>query len=104
MDSVTQSCLTLCDPMDSSQLASSLAGIPEQVAIPTSGYLPDPEIEPMSLVSTALEGRFFFFFTTVPPGKSCYCNWSRLIVSKTEGPGDWEKWRGLLTYTGLTLA
>ena len=48
--------------MDSSQLASSLAGIPEQVAIPTSGYLPDPEIEPMSLVSTALEGRFFFFF------------------------------------------
>ena len=32
----------------------------------TSGALPNPEIEPMSLVSLALAGRFF---TTVPPGK-----------------------------------
>ena len=33
---------------------------------PTQRYLPDPGIEPMSLVSLALAGRFL---TTVPPGK-----------------------------------
>ena len=34
--------------------------------IPSSGDLPDPGIEPVSLVSPALAGRFF---TTAPPGK-----------------------------------
>ena len=34
--------------------------------IPSSGDLPDPETEPVSLVSPALAGRFF---TTAPPGK-----------------------------------
>ena len=33
---------------------------------PTSGDLPDPGIEPMSLTSPELAGRFF---STVPPGK-----------------------------------
>ena len=33
---------------------------------PSPGYLPDSRIEPMSLASPALAGRFF---TTVPPGK-----------------------------------
>ena len=33
---------------------------------PLPGYLPNPGIEPMSLASLALAGRFF---TTVPPGK-----------------------------------
>ena len=33
---------------------------------PTPGDLSDPGIEPRSLVSLALAGRFF---TTVPPGK-----------------------------------
>ena len=33
---------------------------------PSPGVLPDPGIEPMSLVSPALAGRFFI---TVPPGK-----------------------------------
>ena len=38
---------------------------------PTSGDLPDPGIEPVSLVSPALAGRFF---TTVLPGMSmCVC-------------------------------
>ena len=35
------------------------------VPLPSLGDLPDPGIEPMSLVSPALAGRFF---TTVPPG------------------------------------
>ena len=34
--------------------------------VPTQGDFPDPEIEPASLVSSALAGRFF---TTVPLGK-----------------------------------
>ena len=33
---------------------------------PPPGYLPDPGIEPVSLASPALAGRFF---TNVPPGK-----------------------------------
>ena len=38
----------------------------EQVAISSSGDLPDPEIEPESPASPALAGGFF---TTEPPGK-----------------------------------
>ena len=34
---------------------------------PTPGHLPDPEIEPATLVSPALAGGFF---TTGPPGSS----------------------------------
>ena len=35
----------------------------------TPGDFPDPEIEPASLASLALAGRFF---TTAPPGKPIY--------------------------------
>ena len=50
---VTQSCLTLCNPMDCSPPGSSVHGILqarilERVAISFSGDLPDPEIEPRS--------------------------------------------------------
>ena len=46
-------------------------GFPRQeywsgVPFPPPGDLPDPGIEPMSLVSPAFAGMFF---TTVPPGK-----------------------------------
>ena len=37
-----------------------------RLPFPTPGDLPKPEIEPVSLASPALAGRFF---TTVPPGK-----------------------------------
>ena len=42
------------------------ARILEQVAISSSGDLPDPEIEPESPASPALAGGFF---TTEPPGR-----------------------------------
>ena len=47
------SCLTLSDPMDLSQLGSSVHGILQArvldwIAIPFSGDLPDLEIEPRS--------------------------------------------------------
>jgi len=37
-----------------------------RLPFPSPEDLPDPEIEPTSLASLTLEGRFF---TTVPPGK-----------------------------------
>ena len=63
-----QSCLTLCNPMDSSpqgplSMEFSRQKYWSELPFPTPGDLPNPGIEPMSL---ALAGRFF---TTAPPGK-----------------------------------
>ena len=49
----TQSCLTLCDPMDCSLPGSSVHGIPRQeywsgLPFPSLGDLPHPGTEPMS--------------------------------------------------------
>ena len=65
---ITQSCMTVCDPMDYSPPGSSVHGILqarvlEGVSFPTPGYLPYPRTEP---ASPALAGRFF---PSVPPGK-----------------------------------
>ena len=59
------------DPMDCRPLGSFAHGILqarilEWVAISYSRDLPDPGIEPESLLSPALAGEFF---TTEPPGK-----------------------------------
>ena len=59
-----QSCPTRCDPMDCSPLASSVQGILqarilEWFAISFSRDLPKPRIEPATLASHALAGRFF---------------------------------------------
>ena len=73
-----QSCPTLCDPMDCSPPGSSVHGISqarilEWVAILFCRGSSHSRIEPMSLVSPALEGGFF---TTVPPGKQrFFCQW-----------------------------
>ena len=66
--SVTQSCPTLCNPMDNSPPDSSC---PWQeywsgLLFPPPGDIPDPGIKPASLMSPALAGRFF---TTEPLGK-----------------------------------
>ena len=66
-----QSCLTLCDPMDCSLPGSSVHGvlharIPEWVAMPTPGDLPDLEIEPTPPAPPAQQTDFF---TTEPPVK-----------------------------------
>ena len=65
---VTQSCLTLCNPMDCRLSGSSVHGILqarilEQVAMPSSGDLPNPGIEPMS---PTLQGDSL---PSEPPGK-----------------------------------
>ena len=59
-----QSCLTLCDPMYGSPPGSSVHGILQQEhwsGLPylPPGDIPDPGIEPPSLMSPALAGRFF---------------------------------------------
>ena len=61
----SQSCPILCKPMDYSPPGSSVHGILqarilEWVAMPSPpGDLPDPGMEPTSLMSPALTGRFF---------------------------------------------
>ena len=55
------SCPTLCDPMDMGILqARILSGLP----CSPPGDLLDPGIEPTSLASPALAGRFFITSTT----------------------------------------
>ena len=65
----TQSCLTLCDPLDCNPPGSSvheisLARILEEVAVPSPGDLPDSEIEPASptLAGEEAFGPFLLFF------------------------------------------
>ena len=58
-----QPCPTLCNPMDCSLPGSSVheilqARTLEWVTLPSSGDLPDPGIDPVSLTSPALAGRF----------------------------------------------
>ena len=65
--SVTQLCLTLCDPMECSPRGSSVYGISqarilEWVAISYSRESSQSRVEPMSITSLALAGGFFFFF------------------------------------------
>ena len=69
--SITQSCLTLCNPKDCSLPDASVSGIfqariLEWVAFPPPGDHPDPAIEPLPLASPALAGGFFM---TVSSGK-----------------------------------
>ena len=59
-----QSCLTLCDPMNSNPPGSSVhenpqAKILSELACPSPGNLPNPGIEPATLMSPILAGRFF---------------------------------------------
>ena len=66
-----QSCLTLCDPMDGSPPGSLCpwespgknTGVGCHVLLPP-GNLPDPGIEPTSLISPTLAGMFFTTSTT----------------------------------------
>ena len=61
--------LTLCNPMEYSLPVFSVlgilqAGILEWLSCPPPGDLPNPGIDPVSLVSPALAGGFFVISTT----------------------------------------
>jgi len=67
--SVSQLSPMLCDPIDCSPPGSSVHGILqarilEWIACPPAGHLPNPVIEPTSLMSPALAGGFFSSSTT----------------------------------------
>ena len=83
LHSDTQSCPTLCDPMDCSPPGSSVRGILlgrilEQVTIPPPGSLPNPGIEPMSLRSPAVGGIFFTMSTTC---KACISGYWKCLCT-----------------------
>ena len=65
---VTQSCLTLCDPMDWSLPVSIIHGMLQArilaLPCPSPGDLPNPGIKPASLKSPALAGRLFITSAT----------------------------------------
>ena len=76
--SVAQSCLTLWNLWTVAHQAPLSVEFFRQeywsgLPFPAVGDLPNPRIEPASLGSPALTGRFF---TTVPPGKPLYYTWS----------------------------
>ena len=72
---VSQSCLTLCNPWTVAHPAPLSMGFSRQdywsgLPCPSPGDLPDPGIEPQSLVSPALVGAFFTSLPLVSPGIS----------------------------------
>ena len=84
---VTQSCLTLWDPVDCSPPGSSVHGISQKrvlewVAIPSPGAHPDLGIEPGS---SALQADSF---PTEPPGKSLSLLLSAKLLSPYTCLGD----------------
>ena len=77
------SCVRLCDPTDCSLLASLSMGFSRQefwsrLPCPLPGYLPDLGIEPASLMSLALVGRFFTTSTTRESSPSYLFIWLSL--------------------------
>ena len=67
-----QSCPTLCNPVDCIPPGSSVHGVFQQeywsgLPCPTPGDLFNPGIEPASLISPALAGRFFTAETPEKP-------------------------------------
>ena len=88
--SVTQSCQTLCDPVDCGPPGSSAHGSLRQeyesrFPFSTTGDLPNPGIKPESLVSPALAGRFFTTSATWEASLSIYMGFPG--VSDSEGQG-----------------
>ena len=78
----SQSCTTLCDPVNYSLPGSSVhvifqARIWSWLPFPTPRDLPNAGVEPVSLESPALAGRFF---TTAPPGKPLFSGPSPYIA------------------------
>ena len=80
---LTQSCLTLCNPMDYSLADSSIHRITRleywnEQLIPSPGYIPDPGIEP---ASPALKADSLL---SVPPGKPLFMHKIQFICEMTQ--------------------
>ena len=72
LDSILKSRdITSYSPLGSSVHVILQARILECVAMPSSGDLPDPEIEPLSQTSPTLAGRFFTTSSTFIQTLNC---------------------------------
>ena len=83
--------LTLSNPMETTWQSPLSMELSRQeywsgLSFPSPGDLPDPEIEPMSLASSALAGRFF---SVVPLGKPTTIG--ICLLELREGLGDQMK-------------
>ena len=93
-----QSCLTLCDLWTVAHQAPPSMGLSRQeywsgLPRPPPGDLPNPGIEPKSLRSPALAGRFF---TLAPPGKPHICSYVHNKRAVHRG----YLWEGMLQMRG----
>ena len=94
-----QSCPALCNCMECSPPGTFIHGILqarilEWIVMPSAGDLPDPWIEPMSLMSPALAGRCFA--TTATPGKhTCM---PHLLYSPDLSPIDYHFFKHLQNF------
>ena len=73
----TQSCPTLCNPIDCSPSGSSVHGIFQQeywnrLPFPTPGDLPKTEIEPTFLAFHAMGGQILYHYAL---GKPPFCGY-----------------------------
>ena len=80
-----QSCLTLCNPTNYSPSGFSVHGILQEywsrLLCPPEGNLLNPGIEPTSLMSPALAGKFFTTSATWEAPVEIYC-WEKKIPFK----------------------
>ena len=87
--SVVQLYPTLCNPTDCSSPGSSVHGIFQQeywsgLPFPPSGNLPESGVEPVSLTSPALAGRFFT--TSVTWEVSCHVLLQGIFLTQGSNP------------------
>ena len=105
-----QSCLTLCDPMEPTRLLCPWDSPGKNTRVgchfPSPGDLPNPGMEPMSLMSPALAGKFFTTSATWDTlcgsaGKESACNMGDLgsIPGLGRSPGEGKGYP--LQYSGL---
>ena len=90
-----QSCLTLCDPMDCSLPGSSVHGILQariMVVMLSSRDPPHPGIEPASLSSPALAGKFLTTSTTQEAPESLHISKQRSTFIYHQIVKDSEAW------------
>ena len=86
-----QSCVTLCDPKDCSPPGSSGHGFSRKeywsgMSCPPPGDLPNPGIEPTSLMSPALAGGFFTTSATWKALEFVSVQFSHSVVSDSLRP------------------
>ena len=94
---ITQSCLTLCDPMDSSPPVSCVhgdsTGKNTRVGCHTllQGIFPTQGIEPTSLMSPALAG-VFLIVNKLLPGKPTIRQEPNLVLIRKDSKGNRWRW------------